>query len=105
MSGRDVQLEPGEQRWSNFAWWGGNDIDLTRALGPGRTVELVLTAIMAGSTIVVPPGVRVVDRSIAIMAGNDITKPARGDGSNGTLVLKGFLFWAGNTVALAGTEH
>lgn len=100
MSGRDVALEPGTEELSNFAWWGGNTYDLTRAMGPGRTVTLTLSAVMAGSDIRVPPGVRVVDRSVAIMAGNEIKPDAQGDGSNGTLIIKGFLWWAGNTVEL-----
>lgn len=49
----------------------------------------------------VPEGVRVIDQSVAIMAGNDIKRRAQGDGSNGTLVLKGFLWWGGNDVKLA----
>lgn len=101
MSGRDVTLDPGTEALSNFAWWGGNNYDLTRAMGPGRTVTLSLSAVMAGSDICVPPGVRVIDQSIAIMAGNEIKEEAQGDGSNGTLVLKGFLWWAGNNVELA----
>lgn len=100
MSGRDVSLDPGTEQLSNFAWWGGNNYDLTRAMGPGRTVTLVLSAVMAGSDIRVPPGVRVIDQSIAIMAGNEIKEDAQGDGSNGTLIIKGFLWWAGNTVEL-----
>lgn len=102
MSGRDVRVEPGTRRLHNFAWWGGNTYDLSDAMGPGRIVTLTLDAVMAGSDILVPEGVRVVDQSLAIMAGNDIAADAMGDGSNGTLVLKGFLWWAGNDVKLAG---
>lgn len=105
MSGRDVSLEPGTTELSNFAWWGGNNYDLTRALGPHRTVTLTLSAVMAGNEIYVPRDVRVIDQSVAIMAGNTIEASAQGDGSNGTLVIKGFLWWAGNTVALAKHER
>ncbi len=101
MSGRNVKVESGTRELRNFAWWGGNEYDLTEAMGPGRIVTLTLHAVMAGSDIFVPPGVRVVDSSTAIMAGNDIDREAQGDGSNGTLVLKGFLWWAGNDVKLA----
>lgn len=100
MSGRDVRVESGTRTLSNFAWWGGNNYDLTSAMGPGRIVTLKLHAVMGGSTITVPPGVRVVDRSLAIMAGNEVQREAQGDGSNGTLVLEGFLWWAGNDVKL-----
>lgn len=99
MSGRAIRVARGTRAMSGFAWWGGNEIDLTDAMGPGSVVTLTLHAVMGGNRIRVPEGVRVVDQSLAIMAGNDIEK-AQGDGSNGTLVLKGFLFWAGNEVKL-----
>lgn len=100
MSGRDVTLAPGSPGMRDFAWWGGHDIYLTDAMGPGAVVVLELSAIMGGHDIYVPPGVRIVDESVAIMAGNDIDRDAHGDGSNGTLVLRGFLFWAGSDVHL-----
>ena len=101
LSGREVTIESGTRSYTNFAWWGGDHIDLSSAMGPGVVVELHLHAIMAGHDIYVPEGVRVVDESIAIMAGNDIAQEARGDGSNGIVVLKGFLWWAGHDVKLA----
>lgn len=100
MSGRDILVEPGTRDIGCFAWWGGHNYDLTQAMGPGRIVTLTINAIMGGCTVYVPPGVRVVDRSTAIMAGNDIESGAQGDGSNGTVVLEGFLFWAGSEVKL-----
>lgn len=101
MSGRDVTIESGTRHYTNFAWWGGDNLDLTPAMGPGVVITLELHAIMAGHNIYVPEGVRVLDESIAIMAGTDVDREARGDGSNGTLVLKGFLWWAGHDVKLA----
>lgn len=105
MSGRDVDIAPGTRHYLNFAWWGGDNIDLTAAMGPGVVITLELHAIMAGHNIYVPEGVRVVDESIAIMAGNDVDREAKGDGSNGTLVLKGFLWWAGNDVKLGSSRR
>lgn len=102
MSGRDVVVESGTRDLSDFAWWGGNNYDLSEAMGPGRVVTLHLHAVMAGHNLYVPEGVRVIDQSVAIMAGNDIDRFAQGDGSNGTLILKGVLFWAGSDVKLAG---
>lgn len=101
LSGRETSIEPGTRHYTNFAWWGGDNIDLTRAMGPGVVIVLELHAVMAGHDIYVPKGVRVVDESIAIMAGNDVAADARGDGSNGTVVLKGFMWWAGHDVKLA----
>lgn len=100
MSGHDITLEPGSPGMNGFAWWGGHNIYLRDAMGPGAVVVLELSAIMGGHEIYVPPGVRVVDESTAIMAGNDIDANAQGDGSNGTLILRGFLFWAGSDVKL-----
>jgi len=105
MTGRDVDLAPGTSLYRNFACWGGDDIILDRALGPGVLLTLELSAVMAGHDIYVPEGVRVIDESFAIMAGNDIDQDARGDGSNGTLILKGFLFWAGHDVKLSRRER
>lgn len=105
MSGRDIVVESGTRHLTNFAWWGGNNYDLSDAMGPGRIVTLTLHAIMGGNNIYVPDGVRVIDRSVAIMAGNDIKRRAQGDGSNGTLVIEGFLWWAGNDVDLADDQR
>lgn len=105
MSGRDITIEPGTRRYTNFAWWGGDNIDLTSAMGPGVIVTLEMHAVMAGSDVYVPEGVRVLDESIAIMAGNDIDRAARGDGSNGTVILKGFLWWAGHDVKLGSSRR
>lgn len=98
MSGKDIVVPPGTRDLASLAFWGGNTYDLTEAMGPGRIVTLTLNAIMGGSDVYVPEGVRVVDQSVAIMAGNGIADDAKGDGSNGTIVLKGFLFWGGNDV-------
>ncbi|MHA6523880.1 DUF1707 SHOCT-like domain-containing protein [Tessaracoccus sp. G1721] len=105
LTGRDVDVAPGTSYYRNFAWWGGDDIHLDDVMGPGVVLTLELSAVMAGHDIFVPPGVRVIDESLAVMAGNDIERQARGDGANGTLILKGFLFWAGNDVKLSRRPH
>lgn len=101
MSGKEIVLPAGTRHMTDFAFWGGNDIDVTDAMGPGSVLTLELHAIMGGNNVWVPEGVRVIDESIAIMAGNEVKKGAMGDGSNGILVLKGFLFWGGSEVKLA----
>ena len=105
MSGGDILVESGVRELTNLAFWGGNNYDLTEAMGPGRIVTLTLHAIMGGNNVYVPDGVRVIDRSVAIMAGNEIKRRAQGDGSNGTLVIQGFLWWGGNEVDLADTDR
>lgn len=101
MSGRDITVEPGTRDVSCLAFWGGNNYDLSQAMGPGRIVTLELNAIMGGCNVYVPAGVRIVDQAVAIMGGNGIKKTAQGDGSNGTVVLKGFVLMGGNDVKLA----
>lgn len=100
LTGRTYDLEPGQTSINNVAIMGGDTIRATPAFGPGVTVHLHLDAIMGGHTIFVPPGVKVVDESQGIMGGNDVSKRARGDGSNGVLLLTGTLFMAGSTVKL-----
>ena len=100
LSGRDLTPARGTQSIRTFQWWGGDNVDLTEAMGPGITVKFEAVAVMAGSSIFVPEGVRVVDNTVNIMAGNTIHDGAQGDGSNGTLVLTGFSWWAGHDVKL-----
>ena len=59
-------MAPGTTLYRNFAWWGGDDIVLDEVLGTGVVVTLQLSAVMAGHDIFVPPGVRVIDESIAV---------------------------------------
>ncbi|WP_209325777.1 DUF1707 SHOCT-like domain-containing protein [Brevibacterium renqingii] len=101
LSGREVDVPPGTAAVTTYALMGGDDIDLCDVMGPGVTVELASYAMWAGHNIFVPPGVRIRDETINIMAGNEIRASAKGDGSNGILVLKGFSLMAGHDVRLA----
>jgi hypothetical protein len=101
MSGRQLDVPPGTDEVTTYALMGGDDIDLCEVMGPGVTIELISYAMWAGNDIYVPPGVRIRDETINIMAGNDIHGSAQGDGSNGTVVLKGFSLMAGHDVHLA----
>lgn len=101
MSGKDVRPAPGLEKINTFQWWGGDNIDLSDALGPGRTVRFDCVAVMAGSDLIIPEGVRVIDKTVNVMAGNDVDAEAQGDGSNGTLILSGFSWWAGHHVRLS----
>lgn len=101
MSGRDVIVPPGTPEVRTFCLMGGDDIDLTDVMGPGVEITLDLYSMWGGHDIWVPEGVRVIDKTINIMAGNDVKEAARGDGSNGTVVLKGFSLMAGHDVRLS----
>lgn len=100
LSGREIEVAPGTPVVHSYSFMGGDDIYLTDALGPGVEIRLDCYAVMAGNTIYVPGGVRIIDRTVNIMAGNDVKKSARGDGSNGTLVLTGFSLMAGHDVKI-----
>ncbi len=79
---------------------GGDDVYLTHVLGPGVEVTLNCCAVMGGNDIFVPAGVRVIDRSVNILAGSDIDSAAQGDGSNGTLILTGFSVMGGHDIKI-----
>ncbi len=99
LTGRRIDLERGASV-RNFALMGGDDIYLRDALGPGVVLTLELPAVMGGHSLHVPRGVRVVEETQAVAGGNSIRRSAQGDGSNGTLVLRGMLVLGGHTVKL-----
>ncbi len=105
MSGKDIVLGPERPTVRSFAFWGGNDIDISGVMGPGVRLEISLKAIMGGHDVFVPPGVRVIDESFSFMGGVDINRDARGDGSNGTLVIRGFNIMGGTDVMLASSRE
>lgn len=100
LSGREIEVAGGTPEVRTFALMGGDEVYLTDALGPGVEITVNTVAVMAGNDIYVPGGVRIIDKTVNIMAGNDIKREARGDGSNGTLVLTGFSLMAGHDVKL-----
>ncbi len=101
MSGRELDVPAGTAEVTTYSLMGGDNIDLCDVMGPGVAVSLTSYSMMAGHDIYVPPGVRIRDDTINIMAGNEIRGSAKGDGSNGTLILKGVSFMAGHDVHLA----
>ncbi len=100
MSGKDIYLTPDRPSVEGFAFWGGDDIHVAGVMGPGVQIELSLVSIMGGHDVYVPEGVRVVDESVSFMGGVSIKKKARGDGSNGTVIIRGFNFMGGVDVKL-----
>lgn len=100
-SGGYRSLSPGTPVLRCVSLFAGDDISLVEAMGPGVEVTLELTSAFAGHEIYVPPGVKIIDRTVNILAGNDIEHGAQGDGSNGTLILTGISLCAGHDVHLA----
>ncbi|WP_019159407.1 DUF1707 SHOCT-like domain-containing protein [Brevibacterium senegalense] len=103
MSGREIGVAPGTTVFRTYALMGGDEVYLTDVMGPGVELTLESYAMWAGNTVYVPGGVRIVDRTVNIMAGNDISRKAQGDGSNGTVILTGFSLMAGHDVKLDRT--
>jgi hypothetical protein blinB_10412 len=104
MSGKVIHLDARTPAVTSFALWGGNEIRTEAVMGPGVEIELSLSSIMGGHNVYVPEGVRVIDQSVNIMAGVDVSDEAGGNGSNGTLIIKGFNFWGGTSVQLRKSE-
>lgn len=100
MSGREIHVDPGTGIVRSYALMGGDEIFLSDVMGPGVEVTLESYAMWAGNDVYVPGGVKVVDKTVNIMAGNSVAKNARGDGSNGVVVLTGFSLMAGHDVKL-----
>lgn len=100
LSGKTYDLVPGQTSVRTVAVLGGDTIHTKDAFGPGVTVTMHIDAVLGGNTIFVPSGVRVIDQGEAIMGGNSVSKRARGDGSNGVLILRGTCFLGGSEVKL-----
>ena len=101
MGGHTTTPEKGVTSLNNFCWWGGAEIDLTECMGPGVVFTLTSFNVMGGTQVFVPEGVKVVDNTIPLMGGCGVERDARGDGSNGTLVIRGLAFWGGQGVSLS----
>lgn len=98
LSGKELIVPPGVTSYHLMSFMGGDTVDLTRAMAPGVVMIIEAQSVLGGATIMVPPGVQVVDESSAFMGGNSVKRRAKGDGSNGTLVLRGFALLGGHTV-------
>ncbi|GGV25807.1 hypothetical protein GCM10010182_55680 [Actinomadura cremea] len=61
-----------EERTNVVSLMGGVELDFRRAVLSASEVTLNITAVMGGVAITVPPGVRVVDSSMAILGGTTL---------------------------------
>lgn len=81
-----------------FSLFGGVELDLRHSVWPADGVVRVVCAIMmAGATIKVPEGVRVINDVVAIMGGVD-TKGLRSDRTGPVLQIGGVVVMAGLSV-------
>lgn len=100
VSAKTILVPPGVTSFSLTSVLGSDTLDLTRVFAPGVVFIVESQSIMGGATIKIPPGVHVVDETQNVLAGNTIRRKAQGDGSNGTLVLRGLSIVGGHTVKL-----
>ncbi|NLE97882.1 MAG: cell wall-active antibiotics response protein, partial [Propionibacterium sp.] len=98
LSGKDIVVPRGVTSYHLMSFLGGDNVDLTQAMGPGVVMIIEAQSVLGGSTITVPPGVLVIDEAQAVLGGNTVKRKAKGDGSNGTLVLRGIAILGGHTV-------
>ena len=101
LSGKAIVVMSGTTSYTLLSFMGGDNVDVSNCMGPGVTLVIESQAVLGGAIIKVPLGVHIVDESSSVMGGNTIKKNARGDGSNGTLILRGNSIMGGNTVKLA----
>lgn len=97
MSSSTVVVAQGTPKVSTYNFWGGDTLDLREALGPGVSVTVESYSVMAGLDIIVPEGTRVDDKTVNVMAGNDVHGGPT-DGTEGTLVLTGVSVMAGHDI-------
>ncbi|WP_151952459.1 DUF1707 domain-containing protein [Brevibacterium sp. Marseille-P9724] len=100
LGGSSKSIAANTPQVTSFALMGGSDLYLSEVCGPGAEITIFSMNTMGGSDIYVPAGVRIIDHSVNILGGNDIKPNAFGDGSNGTLIIKGFNLMGGNDVHL-----
>lgn len=100
LSGKTILVPYSVTAYNLFSLLGGDTLDLRGAFAPGVVFIVESQSILGGANILIPTGVRVVDESTAVLGGNTINRNAQGDGSNGTLVLRGFSALGGNVVKL-----
>lgn len=103
-SGKHLVPEAGTPGERSIALMGGTETDLREVMGPGVEFTADLYAMWGGHEIRVPRGVRIIDRTFNVMCGVSMDEGVRGDGSMGTLVLRGFHLMGGTTVTLVGGE-
>ncbi|WP_406436337.1 DUF1707 domain-containing protein [Streptomyces sp. NBC_00631] len=84
------------KRFTGFTFMGGGEIDLREANFADGEVELNCIAIMGGISVVVPPGVEVVMRGIAVMGGFDhYEEETLPDPAAPRVIVTGLAFWGG----------
>ncbi|MFD0904060.1 DUF1707 SHOCT-like domain-containing protein [Actinomadura sediminis] len=87
-----------EERTTVVSLLGGIELDFRRAVLSASEVTLNITAIMGGVAITVPPGVRVVDSTMAILGGNSLPEDDVVDPDAPVIRLTGMVLLSGVTV-------
>ncbi|RSN48249.1 MULTISPECIES: DUF1707 SHOCT-like domain-containing protein [Actinomadura] len=77
---------------------GGIELDFRRAVLSSSEVTLNITAVMGGVALTVPPGVRVVDSTTAVLGGNSLPEDDVVDADAPVVRLTGLVLLSGVTV-------
>lgn len=88
-------------QFNAVAFWGGVELDLTRATFATPTVTITAVAIMGGVEIVVPDDVTVVVSGVGIMGGFDDKAHVQGPPGAPVVRVNGLAFWGGVEVRRA----
>ncbi|MBM9469513.1 DUF1707 SHOCT-like domain-containing protein [Nakamurella leprariae] len=93
------------RQFTAVAFWGGIELDLTRARYAEREITITAVAVMGGIEIIVNPDTTVLVNGVGIMGGFD--DKARCEGSPGAPVVRinGFAFWGGVEVRRPKTKE
>lgn len=85
-----------------FAFWGGIELDLRRAVFAAQETTINCVAIMGGIEITVPPGVGVEVRGTGVMGGFEHVTATHPGAPR--VVVTGLAFWGGVSVDVQGSR-
>lgn len=100
-----LQLTPTSRRARARSFFGDTKVDACPAFAPGTVVEVDARMLCGDVQVYVPEGVRVEDRTTTVFGDVSIKKHAEGDGSNGTLLITGFLLFGDVEVLPESKPH
>lgn len=96
-SGSNRMMRTSQDSARLISVFGGSDLDVRRAIAPGKVVVVNTYNVFGGADVVVDDGTEVRNEMISIMGGDEIGVD-QGDGGKGTLVLRGFNIFGGLSV-------
>ncbi|GAB3560977.1 DUF1707 SHOCT-like domain-containing protein [Spelaeicoccus albus] len=96
-SGSNRVMRPKQEFARMVCVFGGSDLDVRQAIGPGKTVVVNSYNVFGGADVIVDDGTEVRNEMISVMGGDEI-RVEQGDGDRGTLILRGLNIFGGLSV-------